>query len=277
MEFFNISLQRLAGVIPENKTTLQQHKQLQHKTSLLTLIKDIKWKNEPPKKHEAYEPTPIEHIANILTHGLWVFPIIWYSYCLIISAVTPKQYWAAWIYGCVLIGLFSVSTCFHVFASFGKSNWIRDILHRGDRAMIYLFIAGSYTPWLTLRVFAPNGWANQLSWAIWVFAILGIIYQQLFHEKYKWLETIIYLTVALTPSLAILEMSEDAEMNDDSGWAELRQGGAVYLLGVIFFKLDGRLPLAHAIWHLHVVIGAMIHYWAVAQYLFGPNSQDGKN
>jgi hypothetical protein len=40
MEFFNISLQRLAGVIPENKTTLQQHKQLQHKTSLLTLIKE---------------------------------------------------------------------------------------------------------------------------------------------------------------------------------------------------------------------------------------------
>lgn len=59
---------------------------------------------------------------------------------------------------------------------------------------------------------------------------------------------------------------------DDRGVAELQQGGAIYLLGVIFFKLDGRLPLAHAIWHLHVVAASTIHYWAVANYLIGPQS-----
>jgi hypothetical protein len=75
---------------------------------------------------------------------------------------------------CKLIIIFR--TFFQPFFELFQKNcsWIRDILHRGDRAMIYLFIAGSYTPWLTLRVFAPNGWANQLSWAIWVFAILGM-------------------------------------------------------------------------------------------------------
>ena len=54
---------------------------------------------------------------------------------------------------------------------------------------------------------------------------------------------------------------------DETGVAELKQGGAIYLIGVVFFKLDGRLPLAHAIWHLHVVIASMIHYWAVVEYL----------
>lgn len=67
----------------------------------------------------------------------------------------------------------------------------------------------------------------------------------------------------ILPELAFLQ-------TDDRGVAELQQGGAIYLLGVIFFKLDGRLPLAHAIWHLHVVAASMIHYWAVAQYLIGP-------
>ena len=122
------------------------------------------------------------------------------------SAETPQQYWAAWIYGFVLTGLFSVSTIFHTIASFEKSSLWRDLFHRGDRAMIYLFIAGSYTPWLTLKSYQPNGWASQLSWAIWILACLGIIYQQLFHEKYKWLETTIYLTVALAPAIAVYEM-----------------------------------------------------------------------
>ena len=137
---------------------------------------------------------------------LWVIPIIWYSYCLIMSAESPQQYWAAWIYGFVLTGLFSVSTIFHAIASFEKSSLWRDLFHRGDRAMIYLFIAGSYTPWLTLKSYQPNGWASQLSWAIWILACLGIIYQQLFHERYKWLETTIYLTVALAPAIAVYEM-----------------------------------------------------------------------
>ena len=57
---------------------------------------------------------------------------------------------------------------------------------------------------------------------------------------------------------------------DDTGVAELQQGGVIYLLGVVFFKLDGRLPLAHAIWHLHVVVASMIHYHAVDKYLISP-------
>ena len=72
--------------------------------------------------------------------------------------------------------------------------------------MIYLFIAGSYTPWLTLKNYYPEGWSIQLNWLIWIFALFGIIYQQLFHEKYKWLETTIYVIVALFPGLAVLEM-----------------------------------------------------------------------
>ena len=83
---------------------------------------------------------------------------------------------------------------------------MRDLLHRGDRAMIYLFIAGSYTPWLTLKTYTPNSYAVELTWAIWILASMGILYQQMFHEKYKWLETTIYVTVALAPSLAVFEM-----------------------------------------------------------------------
>lgn len=54
--------------------------------------------------------------------------------------------------------------------------------------------------------------------------------------------------------------------------AELKLGGIIYVLGVVFFKLDGRVPLAHAIWHLFVVLAAFIHYYAVLTYLILPST-----
>merc|ERR1711936_1208655 len=180
------------------------------------------WKNERPRNNNAYVPTQKEHFANIVTHGVLVMPSFWLSYLMFNNATGPTQIYAAIVYGAVL-----------------KEGIWKDLLHRSDRAMIYLFIAGSYTPWLNLRHL--EGITVELRWAVWVLATLGILYQQLFHEKYKALETLFYVVIATMPSLAVLEMA------DQSGLAELQAGGAVYLFGVVFFKSDGVIPLAHAI------------------------------
>ena len=81
-----------------------------------------------------------------------------------------------------------------------------EIFHRGDRAMIYVFIAGAYTPWLNLKEFQEGAFAHELKWAIWYMAMAGLVYQQLFHERYKLIDTLVYVLIALTPSLAVLEM-----------------------------------------------------------------------
>jgi len=222
------------------------------------------WKNERPNNNNAYVPTQKEHFANIITHGVLVIPSFWLSYLMYSNATGPTQTYAALVYGAVLSGLFSVSTVFHCVAAVSNEGIWKHLLHRSDRAMIYLFIAGSYTPWLNLRNL--DGVTVELRWAVWVLATLGILYQQLFHEKYKALETLFYVIIATMPSLAVLEMA------DQSGLEELQAGGAVYLLGVIFFKSDGLIPLAHAIWHVHVVIGAIIHYQAVNKYLIHPEN-----
>ncbi|KAF5285881.1 hypothetical protein FQA39_LY04342 [Lamprigera yunnana] len=141
-----------------------------------------------------------------------------------------------------------------------KRPW-KDALHRCDRAMIYIFIAGSYFPWLTLQPLPSNCWASSMKWLIWLLAALGILYQQAFHEKYKMLETLCYIFMGLFPFPFITQ-------HEFLGQTELKIGGMVYGLGVIFFKMDGSIPCAHAIWHLFVVMAAAVHYFAVLNYLY---------
>ncbi|XP_069683533.1 monocyte to macrophage differentiation factor 2 [Periplaneta americana] len=225
-------------------------------------IQNIRWMNEKASPNRAYTPTSIEHIANVVTHGVWVFPSVLASLELIERANSWPQYWSAVIYGAALILLFTVSTFFHSVFYCNSNTQLKDMLHRGDRAMIYVFIAASYFPWLTIQPFPLTGWTAELWWIVWVLASLGILYQQLFHERYKCLETFFYLFMGIVPSLAIISM------HDFSGLTELKIGGLLYILGVVFFKADGKIPCAHAIWHLFVVMAAGIHYYAILNYLY---------
>jgi len=243
--------------------------------------------NPPAVGGAAYRPTWREHWANVLSHALAIPPALWLCFLLLQTAsqepdagvasalrhtteegaadatadATVRRQ-ACLVYGVALVLLFTVSSVFHCVALWGRSRLLHCTLHRLDRAMIYVFIASSYTPWLLLKEL--HGPAQDLRWGIWLVAACGIVYQQTFHERYKLVDTLCYVAVGVAPSLALLGM------RDPSGVWELKVGGAIYLVGVVFFKLDGRLPCAHAIWHLHVVAGSYVHYTAVSAYLAPP-------
>lgn len=70
--------------------------------------------------------------------------------------------------------------------------------------MIYIFIAASYFPWLNVDHFPNDKLLFTMRYAVWIMAILGILYQQIFHERYKMLETIFYLIIGIGPSYAII-------------------------------------------------------------------------
>lgn len=64
--------------------------------------------------------------------------------------------------------------------------------------------------------------------------------------------------------------------HDTSGFHEVALGGGIYIAGVFFFKCDGVIPFAHAVWHCFVFLGALIHFSAICKYLLipGPSSSD---
>lgn len=74
----------------------------------------------------------------------------------------------------------------------------------------------------------------------------------------------------------LASLSPSCSQPNRDGLPELVAGGFFYCLGMVFFKSDGRVPFAHAIWHLFVAIGAGIHYYAIWRYLYRPGALDTK-
>ena len=55
------------------------------------------------------------------------------------------------------------------------------------------------------------------------------------------------------------------------GFSELKFSGVFYLIGVVFFKSEGIVPFAHAIWHVWFILGVVTHYASVYQHFYsGP-------
>ncbi|EHB08983.1 Monocyte to macrophage differentiation factor 2 [Heterocephalus glaber] len=226
-----------------------------------TVFHTISWK----KSHLRYVPPAMQ----VTPAQFWIIPSILGSSNLYFLSDDDWETISAWIYGLGLCGLFVVSTVFHTI-SWKKSHlrMVEHCLHMVDRMVIYFFIAASYAPWLNLRELGP--WASHMRWLVWIMASVGTVYVFFFHERYKLVELLCYVVMGFFPALVILSMP-----NTEGIW-ELMTGGVFYCLGMVFFKSDGRIPFAHAIWHLFVAFGAGTHYYAIWKYLYLPSTLQTK-
>ncbi|KAM7035645.1 PREDICTED: monocyte to macrophage differentiation factor [Sturnus vulgaris] len=217
--------------------------------------------NHPAPANSRYKPTCYEHAANCYTHAFLIVPAIVGSALLHRLSDDRWEKITAWMYGVGLCALFIVSTVFHII-SWKKSHLrtMEHCFHMCDRMMIYVFIAASYAPWLNLRELGPL--ASHMRWFIWLMAAGGTLYVFLYHEKYKIVELFFYLAMGFSPALVVTSMS------NTEGLQEVAWGGLIYCLGVVFFKSDGVIPFAHAIWHIFVATAAAVHYYAIWKYLY---------
>uniref|UniRef100_A0A8C5QXU7 Monocyte to macrophage differentiation associated n=1 Tax=Leptobrachium leishanense TaxID=445787 RepID=A0A8C5QXU7_9ANUR len=227
----------------------------------------LEFMNHRAPANSRYIPTRYEHAANCYTHAFLIVPAIVGSALLHRMSDNRWEKITACIYGMGLCTLFIVSTVFHI-VTWKKSHLrtIEHCFHMCDRMVIYFFIAASYAPWLNLRELGPM--ASHMRWFIWLMAVGGTVYVFLYHERYKIVELLFYLAMGFSPALVV------TSMNNTEGLHELAWGGLIYCLGVVFFKSDGIIPFAHAIWHLFVALAAAVHYYAIWKYLYKSPSAD---
>ncbi len=199
--------------------------------------------------------SPMEEFANAFTHAIGTLLSIYGLVLLIVSSKTPTQTATTAIYGATLILLFQSSTCYHAMVNETAKKVFRKI----DHSAIYLLIAGTYTPILMLVVPFPHSVA--LLAMTWYLAAMGIVFSCI-TLKFKYLNTALYLVMGWVSLFLIFRM-----------WAYnpisvyyLLAGGLAYSMGCVFY-LFKKVPFTHSIWHLFVLLGAVLHYLAVMSLL----------
>lgn len=204
-----------------------------------------------------------EEVANSITHGIGaLFSIVTLTILLVysISEKNTISIVAFSIYGFGSISLYLASTLYHSF----QQEKLKKILRLFDHSSIYLFIAGTYTPIILLSM--TGYWRTGLLIAVWSIALLGIIFKVLTFnnfEKYKVASLSLYIFMGWLLVIAIKPMIESVPF-EFFMW--LLAGGVVYTVGTIFYAIK-KIPYNHAIWHLFVLAGSVIHFFGIFLYL----------
>lgn len=201
-----------------------------------------------------------EEVAHALTHGIGAIASIVALVVMVLWATRYGDTWhvvSATIYGASLILLYTASTLYHALP------WprLKSFFQHLDHAAIYLLIAGTYTPFLLISLRGPWGWS--LLAVIWSIAILGVVIELVLKERKKWLSLTLYLGLGWMALIAIKPMLDHV---DGNGLLLLLAGGLAYSFGVIFYVWKS-LKYHHAVWHLFVLAGSVLHFFSVFYYV----------
>ncbi len=201
--------------------------------------------------------TPREELANGISHLIGVVLAIGGTIALGMKGDGPMVTAAYIVFGFTMILLFSASTLYHL--SPRGSSWKR-LFRLMDHLSIFLLIAGTYTPIMTV---IGTSWSYRTLMFVWMLAITGMTLKVLFWESFKLWQVVFFLAMGW---LAIIRIRDILEILPLHFVYLMVAGGVVYSLGTIVYALK-RVPYYHMIWHLFVLGGAGFFYAGVQLYL----------
>lgn len=206
--------------------------------------------------------------GSAITHFIGMLMAIFAAVPLLIKAAREPDHIyliSLSIYALSLILLYAASTTYHTFDLSERAN---TILKKIDHMMIFVLIAGSYTPICLITLKGRTGII--LLSLVWGIAIVGIILKAFWVYCPKWVSSVLYIGMGWTCVLAFTQL-----LNNLSpaafGW--LLAGGIIYTVGGVIYAL--KLPLfnsrhknfgSHEIFHLFVMGGSACHF--IVMYAF---------
>lgn len=200
-----------------------------------------------------------EEIANSVIHGLALLAALCAVPFLIASAsqMGVPNLVGAIVFAVTMVLLYFTSTLYHAL----PHGPAKQFLLKLDYSAIYLFIAGSYTPFALGALRGAWGWT--LFGLVWSIAAIGIALKALDRLNPPWLSTGLYLAMGWLVLVAAVPLVERVPL---PGILWLVAGGLAYTVGVTFFVLDHRIRYSHSVWHAFVATGTGCHFVAVMHY-----------
>lgn len=202
-----------------------------------------------------------EEIANSVTHGIGALLSI---AALVILVVSSSIYGTVWhivsftLFGSTMVLMYMSSTLLHAFPEGSK---VKDIFEIFDHSSIYFFIAGTYTPFMFVAVKGWLGWT--IFGIVWGVAIGGTVFKSFFVKKFLFTSTALYVFMGWLIVFAWKPLSHYLE---PLGLHYLVIGGLLYTVGSIFYIWRG-FKYHHALWHLFVIAGSIMHFFSVMTLL----------
>lgn len=184
---------------------------------------------------------------------------------LVVVAGTARARIALTVYSVSLVALFGVSALYH------RINWRslsgRDWMRRLDHSMIFVMIAGSYTPFAVLVLHGPL--AVTILVAVWAGALLGVTFNLVWRDTSTWLRSALYvglgwIAVATVPQLGVAI--------GPLGLTLLGIGGVLYTLGAVVYTIRRPDPVPavfgyHEVFHILVIAAAVLQYAVIAFWI----------
>ncbi|SFA89976.1 hemolysin III [Lentibacillus halodurans] len=171
---------------------------------------------------------------------------------------------AVTIFGVSMILLYSASATYHMVIA---KDHVIAFLRRIDHSMIFVLIAGTYTPLCLISLSGSTGWI--LFTAINSIALMGVVFKLVWFHAPRWLSTALYVAMGW---LAIFFSPSLAPIIGSNGMAMLILGGIFYTIGAFIYWLKPTFLTFkhmgfHEIFHIFILIGSLFHFICVYGYV----------
>lgn len=188
------------------------------------------------------------------------FALVW----LILLADSPRGYVGAAVFAATLVLLYTTSASYHL------APWparARRVVMRFDHSMIFLLIAGTYTPFCLIVV--GDAWGIPLLTVVWTLAGFGVLLKTFWPDSPRWLGVGLYLGLGWIGVIAAWPLVTNLS---PTGVALLVAGGISYSVGSIVYARrwpdpNPRLFGYHEVFHAFVVVGSVLHFTLIATYV----------
>ena len=205
-----------------------------------------------------------EELFNSVSHACGVvvaLVLMWIAVRAAMQCGKPYALVSSVVYVSSLLVMFLVSSVYHGL----PKGMPKQVMRVVDHCNIFVTIAGTYTPIMMLGVLPIN---PAMAWSIlaveWGVAVIGVVLNAIDLKKYAKFSMVCYLAMGWC---VVISLKDTVAAMTWPGFSYILGGGVAYTIGAVLYLIGKRKPYRHFVFHLFVLLAAVIQFVGIWKYL----------